>query len=77
VFETALDRLAADAHLSGKTIIRRVLTDNAGIAYGMSGNLAKARTIFLKGIALPKRHRGGPRIRVVLLQPRLCRCRGE
>jgi tetratricopeptide (TPR) repeat protein len=51
MFETALDRLAADAHLSDKTTIRRVFTDQVGIGYGMSGNLAKARTIFLKGIA--------------------------
>jgi hypothetical protein len=50
-FETALERLAADTQWSDKTTIRRVLTDQAGMAYGMSGNLAKARTIFLKGIA--------------------------
>lgn len=50
VFEIALGRLAANRQSSDKTL-RRVLTDQAGMAYGMSGDLAKARTIFQKAIA--------------------------
>ena len=47
VFELALQKLEKDEtpDLDKKTW-RRVATDNAGMAYGISGNLAKARTIF-------------------------------
>jgi tetratricopeptide (TPR) repeat protein len=48
VFETALGRLS---HEADQTTMKRVVTDQAGMAYGMSGDLQKARSIFAKAIA--------------------------
>jgi|HubBroStandDraft_5_1064220.scaffolds.fasta_scaffold46483_3 tetratricopeptide (TPR) repeat protein len=50
VFETALGRLNA-SHEVGQTTMKRVITDQAGMAYGVSGDLQKARSIFEKAIA--------------------------
>jgi tetratricopeptide (TPR) repeat protein len=52
MFEAALAELADDAAPwpSVKTA-RRVMTDQAGMAYGMSGNIGKARAIFEKAIS--------------------------
>jgi len=51
-FEKALTMLTPDgAPFPSAKIARRVLTDQAGMAYGISGNFAKARSIFEKGIA--------------------------
>jgi tetratricopeptide (TPR) repeat protein len=56
-YEIALQKLkanpgqiAAGVKPDAKTMIR-VLTDQAGMSYGMSGNLARARAIFEKGVA--------------------------
>jgi hypothetical protein len=51
IFELALAKLAKDGggELPDKTW-RRVVTDEAGMSYGMSGNLAKARLIFERAI---------------------------
>jgi hypothetical protein len=49
VFEKALAKLNED---SGSTkTMKRVITDQAGMSYGMSGNIAKAREIFEKAVA--------------------------
>jgi tetratricopeptide (TPR) repeat protein len=46
-FEKALAMVPADgAPFPSATTARRVLTDQAGMAYGMSGNLEKARALF-------------------------------
>ena len=50
VFETALSRLKAN-HEADQTTMKRLLTDQAGMAYGISGDLQKARSIFEKAIA--------------------------
>lgn len=50
VFETALSRLKAN-HEADQTTMKRVLTDQAGMAYGISGDIQKARSIFEKAIA--------------------------
>jgi len=50
VFEKALLNLNEDPGQNQKTM-QRVLTDQAGMSYGMSGNIRKARTIFEKAIA--------------------------
>jgi hypothetical protein len=50
VFEAALAKLNANPGPTAKTM-RRVVTDQAGMAYGMSGDIAKARVIFEKGVA--------------------------
>ena len=50
MFETALD-LLKDSHETDQRTTRRVLTDQAGMAYGISGNIPKARSIFDKAIA--------------------------
>jgi tetratricopeptide (TPR) repeat protein len=50
VFETALGRLK-ESHEADQTTMKRVVTDQAGMAYGMSGDLQKARSIFQKAIA--------------------------
>lgn len=55
IYETALEKLndgvgAKAGPLDIKTA-RRLLTDQAGMSYGMSGNIAKARALFEKGIA--------------------------
>jgi len=44
-FEAALQKLD-DAKGVDKKVMKRVLTDQAGMAYGISGNLAKSRAIF-------------------------------
>jgi tetratricopeptide (TPR) repeat protein len=47
VFEVALQKLDKDETPDlDKKMWRRVATDNAGMAYGISGNLTKARAIF-------------------------------
>jgi tetratricopeptide (TPR) repeat protein len=52
VFERSLLMLPADGTpFPSVKVARRVLTDEAGMAYGISGNLAKARAIFTTGIA--------------------------
>ncbi|OAI57656.1 hypothetical protein AYO50_01075 [Acidobacteria bacterium SCGC AG-212-P17] len=49
VYEKALAKLNED---SGSTqTMKRVITDQAGMSYGMSGNIAKARAIFEKAVA--------------------------
>ena len=51
-FEKALTMLSVDgAPFPSSKVARRVLTDQAGMAYGMSGNFGKARSIFEAGIA--------------------------
>jgi tetratricopeptide (TPR) repeat protein len=50
VFEIALGKLPESPGADTKTM-KRVVTDQAGMAYGMSGNISKARAIFEKGIA--------------------------
>lgn len=50
LFELALDRLKNIPEKDNRTA-RRILIDQAGMAYGISGNLAKARTIFTKAVA--------------------------
>jgi tetratricopeptide (TPR) repeat protein len=49
VYEKALANLNEDPG-STKTM-KRVITDQAGMSYGMSGNIAKARAIFEKAVA--------------------------
>ena len=49
VYEKALAKLNED---SGSTqTMKRVITDQAGMSYGMSGNIAKARAIFERAVA--------------------------
>jgi len=48
-FETALDRLK-QSHEADQITMKRVVTDQAGMAYGMSGDLQKARAIFENAI---------------------------
>jgi tetratricopeptide (TPR) repeat protein len=50
VFEAALGRLK-ESHDSDQTAMKRVVTDQAGMAYGMSGDMQKALSIFEKAIA--------------------------
>lgn len=50
VFEIALDKLRESPGADTKTM-QRVVTDQAGMAYGMSGDTSKARAIFEKAIA--------------------------
>ena len=50
LFELALDKFKNIPEKDNRTI-RRVLIDQAGMAYGISGNLAKARAIFTMAIA--------------------------
>lgn len=50
VFETALGRLK-ESHEAEQKTMKRVVTDQAGMAYGMSGDVQKARSIFEKAIA--------------------------
>ncbi|MFZ0298796.1 MAG: hypothetical protein WAM13_10655 [Candidatus Sulfotelmatobacter sp.] len=45
VFEMALAKVGENPGPSAKTM-RRVVTDQAGMSYGMSGDIAKARSIF-------------------------------
>jgi len=48
IFEQALAKLNG---VKGQETMRRVITDQAGMAYGISGDTAKARAIFDKAIA--------------------------
>jgi hypothetical protein len=50
VFEMALAKVGENPGPSAKTM-RRVATDQAGMSYGMSGDVAKARAIFEKASA--------------------------
>jgi tetratricopeptide (TPR) repeat protein len=50
IYELALQRLAPAPGIDVKTMTR-VLTDQAGMSYGISGNIAKARAIFDNAIA--------------------------
>jgi tetratricopeptide (TPR) repeat protein len=50
IFEQSLTQLKDDGTPRTKTM-RRVATDQAGMAYGMSGNTSKARAIFESAIA--------------------------
>ena len=50
IFEKALARINDVPDASAKTM-KRVATDQAGMAYGISGNIAKARAVFEKAIA--------------------------
>jgi tetratricopeptide (TPR) repeat protein len=49
VFETALSRLK-ESHEADQITMKRVVTDQAGMAYGMSGDLQKSRSIFEKAV---------------------------
>ena len=49
VYEKALVKLNEDS--SSTKTMKRVITDQAGMSYGMSGNISKARAIFEKAIA--------------------------
>jgi hypothetical protein len=51
VFEKALAKLNEDPGPNTKTM-RRATTDQAGMSYGMSGNIPKARAIFEKAVAV-------------------------
>jgi tetratricopeptide (TPR) repeat protein len=52
IFEEALTMIpAGGAPFPSAKVARRVLTDQAGMAYGISGNLSKSRSIFEAGIA--------------------------
>ncbi|HET9164414.1 MAG TPA: tetratricopeptide repeat protein [Candidatus Angelobacter sp.] len=48
VYEKALAKLNEDS--SSTKTMKRVITDQAGMSYGMSGNIAKARAIFEKAV---------------------------
>jgi hypothetical protein len=50
VFEMALTKVDENPSSSVKTM-RRVVTDQAGMSYGMSGDLSKARALFEKAAA--------------------------
>jgi tetratricopeptide (TPR) repeat protein len=50
VFESALT-LLPESHEVDQTTMKRALVDQAGMAYGMSGDIHKSRSIFEKAIA--------------------------
>jgi len=50
VFEMALAKVNENPSPSAKTM-RRVVTDQAGMSYGMSGDVSKARAIFQRAVA--------------------------
>ncbi len=50
IFELALEKLREAPGAGTKTTMRRVVTDQAGMAYGMSGDISKARAIFERAI---------------------------
>jgi hypothetical protein len=51
IFEKALMMVAPDgAPFKSATVARRIMRDQAGMSYGMSGDSAKARMIFKKGV---------------------------
>jgi hypothetical protein len=53
LFEAALARVTVDgAPFPSVKTARRVITDQAGMSYGMSGDIGRARAIFEKAIAL-------------------------
>jgi tetratricopeptide (TPR) repeat protein len=49
IFEAALSRVK-ESNETDQTTMKRVITDEAGMAYGMSGNMQKSRSIFEKAI---------------------------
>jgi tetratricopeptide (TPR) repeat protein len=52
IFEKALALVPPDgAPFNSALLARRVLRDQAGMSYGISGDLAKARSLFEKGVA--------------------------
>jgi hypothetical protein len=52
IFEKALTMVPPDGgDFKSATAARRVMRDQAGMSYGISGDLAKSRSIFEKGIA--------------------------
>jgi len=52
VFEKGLTMVPPDgAPFKSATIARRMMRDQAGMSYGISGDLAKSRSIFEKGVA--------------------------
>jgi hypothetical protein len=52
IFEKALTMVTPDgAPFKSATLARRLMRDQAGMSYGISGNLAKSRGIFEQGIA--------------------------
>jgi tetratricopeptide (TPR) repeat protein len=52
IFEKGLRMVPpAGAPFTSATVARRVMRDQAGMSYGISGDLAKSRSIFEKGIA--------------------------
>jgi len=52
IFEKGLTMVPSDgAPFTSATVARRVMRDQAGMSYGISGDLAKSRSIFEKGIA--------------------------
>jgi hypothetical protein len=52
IFEKALTMVTADdAPFKSATLARRVVRDQAGMSYGISGDLEKSRRIFEQGIA--------------------------
>ena len=50
IFELALAKLNENSATDAKTM-RRVVTDQAGMAYGMAGDIPKARAIFEKAVS--------------------------
>jgi tetratricopeptide (TPR) repeat protein len=50
IFEEALAKLNESTGIETKTM-RRVVTDQAGMSYGMSGNIPRARIIFERAVA--------------------------
>jgi len=52
IFERGLTMVPSDgAPFNSAILARRVMRDQAGMSYGISGNLTKSRSIFEKGIA--------------------------
>ena len=52
LFEKALTMVSPDgAPFKSASVARRIMRDQAGMSYGISGDLAKARLIFEKGVA--------------------------
>src|SRR5439155_4876860 len=52
VFEKGLTMVPADgAPFRSATVARRIMRDQAGMSYGISGDLSKSRTILEKGMA--------------------------
>jgi hypothetical protein len=52
IFEKGLTMVPSDgAPFASATVARRIMRDQAGMSYGISGDLAKSRSIFEKGIS--------------------------